>query len=51
MTFDVASATTQFGTPLAYYATAKRWLILTWGVRRDPTYTSTITAAIPPKGR
>jgi len=36
-------ATVHFTTPLAYYATAKRWLRLPWGVRRDASYTPTVT--------
>jgi len=36
-----------FAAPLAYYAAAKRWLRLPWGVRRDPSYTPTVTVAIP----
>jgi len=42
----VASATAQFGTPLAYYAAAKRWLKLPWGVKRDD-YIPTVTVVIP----
>jgi len=42
-----ALAAVHFTTPLAYYATAKRWLRLPWGVRRDPAHTPTVTVAIP----
>jgi cellulose synthase/poly-beta-1,6-N-acetylglucosamine synthase-like glycosyltransferase len=36
-----------FGTPLAYYVEAKRWLKRPWDVKRDLQHTPTVTVAIP----
>jgi len=47
MTLGAALAVIHFAAPLAYYAAARRWLRLPWGVRRDPAHTPTVTVAIP----
>ena len=46
-TLGAALAALHFAAPLAYYAAAKRWLKTPWRLRRDHTYTPTVTVAIP----
>jgi biofilm PGA synthesis N-glycosyltransferase PgaC len=36
-----------FGTPLAYYAAARRWLKKPWRIKPDPAYLPAVTVAIP----
>jgi hypothetical protein len=33
-----ALAAAHFGTPLAYYAAARRWLKMPWRIKPDPAY-------------
>jgi cellulose synthase/poly-beta-1,6-N-acetylglucosamine synthase-like glycosyltransferase len=42
-----ALAAAHFGTSLAYYAAARRWLKTPWRIKPDPTYTPAVTVAIP----
>jgi biofilm PGA synthesis N-glycosyltransferase PgaC len=42
-----ALAAAHFGTPLTYYAVAKRWLKTPWRVKLDPSYAPAVTVAIP----
>ena len=35
------------GTPITYYAAAKRWLKTPWRVKLDPSYAPAVTVAIP----
>ena len=42
-----ALAAAHFGTPITYYAVAKRWLKTPWRVKPDPSYAPTVTVAIP----
>jgi biofilm PGA synthesis N-glycosyltransferase PgaC len=42
-----ALAAAHFGTPLAYYAAARRWLKQPWRIKPDPAYTPAVTVAIP----
>ena len=40
-------AAAHFGTPLTYYAAARRWLKKPWRIKPDPAYAPTVTVAIP----
>jgi biofilm PGA synthesis N-glycosyltransferase PgaC len=42
-----ALAAAHFGTPLAYYAVAKRWLKTPWRIKPNPAYAPAMTVAIP----
>jgi cellulose synthase/poly-beta-1,6-N-acetylglucosamine synthase-like glycosyltransferase len=42
-----ALAAAHFGTPLAYYAAARRWLKTPWRIKPDPAYLPAVTVAIP----
>jgi cellulose synthase/poly-beta-1,6-N-acetylglucosamine synthase-like glycosyltransferase len=42
-----ALAAAHFGTPLAYYAAARRWLKMPWRIKPDPAYLPAVTVAIP----
>jgi len=42
-----ALAAAHLGTPLAYYAAARRWLKMPWRIKPDPAYAPTVTVAIP----
>jgi len=46
-TLGAALAAAHFGTPLAYYAVAKRWLKMPWRIKPDPAYLPAVTVAIP----
>jgi biofilm PGA synthesis N-glycosyltransferase PgaC len=38
-----ALAAAHFGTPLAYYAAARRWLKKPWRIKPDPAHAPTVT--------
>jgi hypothetical protein len=38
-----ALAAANFGTPLAYYAAASRWLKKPWRIKPDPAHAPTVT--------
>jgi hypothetical protein len=42
-----ALAAAHFGTPLTYYAVAKRWLKTPWRTKPDPVCLPAVTVAIP----
>jgi hypothetical protein len=42
-----ALAAAHFGTPLAYYAAAKRWLKQPWRIKPDPAHATTVKVALP----
>jgi hypothetical protein len=42
-----ALAAAHFGTPLAYYAAARRWLKTPWRIKPDPAYAPTVKVAVP----
>ncbi len=47
MDFLIALGAAHFGTPLAYYATARRWLKTPWRIKPYPAYAPAVTVAIP----